>query len=147
MTICIVDKIDTFDSIWNFIILQWQKNCYFLFTFFFQPSLRKWKNQWWFTTVWYKSNFLKFVFLEGILYINIYYMSPKKAWAPTFWGGGRFSSFYKNIELVARLDSCHQNYAIDEYRNYTIKIKYEFYSEKNYLWCYSNVIKTFRKLP
>ena len=69
---------------------------YFLLSILFEKT----KNQWWFTTVWYKSNFLKFVFLEDILHLNIYYMSPKKAWAPTFWGGGRFASFYKNIELV-----------------------------------------------
>ena len=114
---------------------------YFLLSILFEKT----KNEWWFTTVWYKPNFFKFVFLEDILQLNIYYMSPKKAWAPTFWGGGRFASFYKNIELVARLDSCHQNYAIDEYRNYTIKIKYEFYSEKNYLLlfkCHKNVSKT-----
>ena len=71
---------------------------YFLFSILFERT----KNQWWFTTVWYKSNFLKFLFLEDILHLNIYYMSPKKAWRPL--GGGRFASFYKNIELVARLD-------------------------------------------
>ena len=39
-----VGKIDTFESVWNFIILQWQKYCYFLSTFFFPSSLRKQKS-------------------------------------------------------------------------------------------------------
>jgi len=42
--------------------------------------------------------------LEDIFHFNIYYMSPKKSLRATFWGGGRFESFYKNIELDARLD-------------------------------------------
>ena len=90
------------------------------------------------------SNF----FFSKIFFILIFITChQKKLERPRFRGVGCFASFYKNIELVAILDECHWNYAIDEYCNYTIKIKDEFYSEKNYSWCYSNVIKTFEKVP
>ena len=89
------------------------------------------KDQDWFTRVWYKSNFLKFLFLEDILHVDIYYMSPKKARAPTFWGVGRFAAFYKNYELVAVFDYDNWHYAIDEYCNFVIVVKNGFFSEKN----------------
>ena len=56
----------------------------------------KTKDKDWFTSVWYRSNFVKFLFLEDILHVDIYYMLPKKAVAPTSWGVGRFAAIYKN---------------------------------------------------
>ena len=101
---------------------------YSLFSILFEKTTHKWC----FTRVYYKFNFLKFHFIEDILQLKNYYMLLKKAWASTFWGGGQFAAFYRNVELVAKLDYCDWNYAVDEYCNFMITIKNGFSSEKNY---------------
>ena len=54
-------------------------------------------------------------------------MLLKKAWASTFGGGGgQFAAFYRNVELVAKLDYCDWIYAVDEYCNFMITIKMDF---------------------
>ena len=129
-TLCTMGKTNTFDSMLNFIKLQWQKNHLFLVTLFFPSSLRKRHiND---DLREYISNFLKFHFIEDILQLKNYYMLLKKAWASTFWGVGQFAAFYRNVELVAKLDYCDWIYAVDEYCNFMITIKNGFSSEKNY---------------
>ena len=107
----------------------------------------KTKEQDGFTRVWYKSNFVKFLFVEDILHVDIYHMSPKRARAPTSWGVGRFAAFYKIYELFAAFDYDNWHYAIDEYCNFVIVVKSGFCSEKNHSWCHSIFVKTFEKLP
>ena len=101
-TICNIGKTTTFDSRCNFIRLQWQKITLFLLLSSFHP-LWEMKDHQWFTRVWCKSNSLIFLFFEYILYLNIYYMSPKRARAPTFWGVGRFAAFYKKCWISCKI--------------------------------------------
>ena len=145
-TICTIGKTNIFDSVESFIRLPWQKFALFGYSLL-SILYEKMKDQDWFTRVWYKSNFLKFIFLKDILHVDIHYMSPEKARAPTFWGVGRFAAFYKNCELVAAFDYDNWHYAIDQYCNFVIVVKSGFFSEKNHSWCHRIFVKTLEKLP
>ena len=64
---------------------------------------------------------------KNIRHVDIYYMSSKKARAPTFWRVGQFAAFYKNCELVAAFDYDNWHYAIYEYSNFVIVVKSGFF--------------------
>ena len=102
LAMCTIGKIDTFDSIWNFFILQWQKNCYFLSTFFFPSSLRKRKinddlQQYDTNPIFSNLLFSKYSSSQYLLHVT-----KKSLSAHVLGGGGQFAAFYKNIEFATK---------------------------------------------
>ena len=147
MAICTIGKINTFDSIWNFIILQWQKNCSFLSTFFFPSSLRERKiND---DLQQYDTNptFSNFFFSKIFFILIFITCHQKELERPRFGGSDVLRHFTKSVGLAAKFDSNNWHYAIDEYCNFVIVVKSGFFSEKNHSWCHWIFVKTLEKLP